>query len=903
MDATMMIRNSLNRTAAFVFLFIGLAVAAVAAPPAKHRASAEVKYTSRSALGRGITQAELSNGMVVLVQENHAAPVATVRTFVRNTGSAYEGRFLGAGISHMLEHLVALGSTSKRPESEVQKLLDSMGGQTNAFTSTDLTAFYVDCPANRTDLAIELIADSMQFSTIPENEYRREMEVVQRELEMGVADRSRMRYQAMKSLVYQEHPMRLPTIGYLAVVQSVDRKDVIGFYKNRYVPQNMIFLVVGDVDTDHVLDEVLKNVKGFQRTTERSVVLPVEPDQASPRTIRKEMAGETTNLSVGWPTVMLQDPDLYLLDVASYLLAHGDSSRLGYRLKIEQPLATGVSSSSYTPGFVKGWFDVTVECEPKNTAACQNAIFDEIKRLKTELVSEQELKKVKRQKAAEHVFGQQTVQEQANSLAYSFISTGDPLFDEQYVAGIQAVTAEQVRDVARKYFLPQRLNTVVINPIGTQQTAAAEVAQAVESKVVKKKLTNGLTVLLKRHAVTPTVSIQAFVNGGVLTDTADTSGLAALASSLMERGTEKYSGRQIAEYFDSIGGSFGMSSQRNTSFLQCSVLTEDFETALEYCDQVLFKPTFPPKEFSKLQQQQIARIGARKGNAQTEIFDFWSTLLPATSPYSRTILGRANTVSSLSVNDCQKFHDRYFVPNNMVLAIFGDIDVDKTLKLVEQSFGTQAKGTVNLPKVPDVHGQIKARTERLTTAQPGAAMVMIGYPSVNALDQETRAKLGVFNSILTGGGGAGGRLFNELRGQGLVYYVFGIELTGQAPGFFVFMAQTRPETVDEVVNRIQANVQRIAREGVPADEFKLAKQKLMARHAQQNVTPSAQAFQAAVDELYGLGYDNDKSYDQRISKVTVQDVQDLVKKYFKNPIIATSAPAKQSQAAQPQAGS
>jgi len=885
-----------------LLLLLALVVPVGAQPPAgaaplEHRAKAEVKYVSKSSLGRGVTQAQLSNGLVVLVQENHAAPVATVRSFVRNTGSAYEGRYLGTGISHMLEHLVALGSTEKRPEAEIQKLLDSMGGQTNAFTSTDLTGYYVDCPASRTDLAIELIADSMQYSTIPEAEYLREMEVVQRELEMGEADRDRTLYQEMKSLIYTEHPIRHPTIGYLPVVQSVNREDVIAFYKNRYVPQNLIFVVVGDVDTEHVLAEVLKNFQNSQRTTERTVVLPVEPDQASARSARVEMAGETTHYSVGWPTVMLQHPDLYALDVASYLLANGDSSRLGYRLKIKEPLAIDVSSSSYTPGFVKGWFDVTVQCEPKNTAACHEAIFEEIKRLQTDLVGEEELKKVKRQKAAEHVFGQQTVQEQANALAFSFISTGDPLFDDQYVAGIQAVTPEQVREAARKYFLPERLNTVVIDPVGSKSETAAEVAQSAESPVMRKQLANGLTVLLKRHAVTPTVSIQAFVNGGVLADTAKTSGLAALASTLMERGAKKYTGREIAEFFDSIGGSFGMSSQRNTSFLQCSVLKDDFQQALDYCFQVLFHPTFPADEFAKVQQQQIARIAARQANPQTEILDYWSTLLPESSPYSRQVLGTEQSVAGLSVAQCQQFHQNYVTPNNMVLAIFGDIDLDATMKLVEQTFGRMPKSSTQLPPVARQHDPSPAKSEQLVSGQPGTAMVVIGYPTVNALDQETRARLAVLDSILTGG--SGGRLFNELRGEGLVYYVFGIEMTGMAPGYFLFMAQTRPETVEEVVNRIQKNVRRIADEGLTPEEFELAKQKLIASHAQSNVTPASQAFQAAVDELYGLGYDNDRSYDARINQVTIDDVRELVRQHFQKPIIAVSKP----QTAEPPAGS
>lgn len=869
-------------------LLVPLTVSAQSPP--QHRAQVELRYDSQQALDKGVTKAQLSNGLTVLVQENHAAPVATVRCFVRNTGSAYEGRYLGAGISHMLEHLVAGGTTSKRPEKEIQRLLDTMGGQTNAFTSTDLTAFYIDCPSQQVSLAIDLIADAMQHAAIPEDEYVREMGVVQRELEMGEADRDRMLYQAMKSLIFTEHPVRHPTIGYLSVVQQVKRQDVIAFYKNRYVPQNMIFVVVGDVDTQKVLDAALANFQDFQRTTERGVFLSDEPEQASARSTRLEMEGETTHFAVAWPTVRLQHPDLYPLDVASYLLTNGDSSRITRRLTIDEPLAVAVDSSSYTPGFVKGWFEVTVECQPENVAQCRQVVDDEIQRLRRDLVSPAELAKVKRQKAAEHVFGQQTVQSQADSLAQSYLSTGDPLFDDQYVAGIQSVTPEQVRDVARRYFLPERLNTATIDPIGTHERGAAANVAAVESPVVRKQLPNGLTVLLKRHSVLPLVSIQAFVNAGVTADTTETSGRSDLTCELMTRGTEKYSGQQIAEYFDGIGGALEMASQRNTSYLQCSVLKDDFETSLDYAYQVFCRPTLADDEFLKVQQYQLGQIAARRANPQTEILDFWSMQLPASTPFSRTVLGTSQTVAKLTVADCRLFHKTYFVPSNMVLAIYGDIDVDKTLALIEKSFGSLPKSSdFTLPQIPAAQSLDNSITSHLPVQREGAAMVVASYPTVSVLDEKTRSALDVLNGILTGGGGSGGRLFDELRGERLVYYIFGFEITGRAPGYFLFLAQTRPETVKEVLERIDANVAKIGREGVPAAELESTKQKLIASHAMQNTTPATQAFQAAVDELYGLGYDYDKHYAARISRVTSDDLKSLIARYFQHAIVVTSS--------------
>ena len=861
----------------------------------QHHAKAEIKYRSQVVLGKGLTKAVLTTGLTVLVQENHAAPVATVRCYVKNTGSAFEGKFLGMGLSHMLEHLVALGSTSKRSEEESQRLLDTMGGQTNAFTTTDLTAFYIDAPAKHADLAIELIADSMQNSIIPEKEYLREMGVVQRELEMGEADRGRMLHQATKELLFQEHPIRHPTIGYIAVVQQVTRDEVMAFYKDRYVPQNLVFLVVGDVDTQHVLDEVLRSFQSFQRTTERGATLAAEPDQASPREATLEMEGPTTNFAIAWPTVELQHPDLYALDVASYLLTNGDSSRLGARLKIDQPLATAVSSSSYTPGFVKGWFEITVECEPDKLDLCRQIIQEEVQRLKEDLIPTEELDKVKRQKAAEHVFGQQRVQEQADSLAMSFISTGDPHFDDRYVEGIQSVTPEQVRAVAVRYFVPHRTNRVTIDPLGTRRTTAEKSREFEETPIIRRQLSNGLTVLLKRHNVTPVVTIQAFVKAGILVESNDKSGLASVTCELMSRGTEKYTGREIAEYFDSIGGTFSVTSQRNTSFLQCLVLTNDWEKSLDYVHQVLFKPKFAAGDFEKVKELQLAQIAARQANPQAEIMDFWASKLPSDSPYTRTVQGKAETVASLTVAECREFHQRFFVPNNMVLAVFGDIDPDKAIELLEASLGAEPKAdTFEFPTFPRVHGNVMGVSAHLKNQKTNTAMVVIGFPTTSIEDTESRANLEVLNAILTGGGGIGGRLFTELRGERLVYYVYGQEITGPAPGFFFFMAQTRPDTMSEVIKRIQTNLSRIAKEGMPAEEFELVKQKLMAAHAMQNVTPQSQAFQAAVDELLGLGYDYDRSYDDRVAKVKVADVQAVVQKYFQRAIIATSSPEEPS---------
>ena len=143
--------------------------------------------------------------------------------------------------------------------------------------------------------------------------------------------------------------------------------------------------------------------------------------------------------------------------------------------------------------------------------------------------------------------------------------------------------------------------------------------------------------------------------------------------------------------------------------------------------------------------------------------------------------------------------------------------------------------------------------------------------------------------MLTGGGAAGGRLHEELRDEQLVYYVFGKQMTGFAPGYFVFLAQTRPESLPQVVARIRAGIDKIQSDGIPEDEFEKAKAKLVVSHAMRNTTPAERAFEASLDELYGLGFDFEQSYAERIGRVKTDDVVAVVKKYFAHGVVVTSS--------------
>ena len=848
-------------------------------------------YKSIEELPHKITLGTLDNGLTVIVQENHVAPVATVRCYVRNTGSAFEGKYLGGGVSHVLEHVVAGGTTTKRSEKEIEHIVDAVGGATNAFTSKDLTAYFIDCPANDVGIAIELIGDSMQHIAFEPSEFDRELKVVQQELADGEVSRQRVLWSALAEAVYTTHPARHPIIGYIDVLKNISNDQIIDFYRQRYVPNNMVFVVVGDVDTEKVMEQVAAEFEGTPRGPETVVPMQDEPKQLAPREAIRPMDGPTYDFALAWPTIKLTDDDLYALDVAAYILSEGKSSRLVNRLVRGEQIALSVSSASYTPSYVNGYFAIFGSATPDKYQRSVDVILAEVNRLRTEPVSPAELARAKKQKAAELVFGQQTVQQAAEGLGRNYLSTGDPLFDEVYVAGIQKVTAEDVKRVADKYLMPDRMNKVVIEPKGTETKVSATAEKEASSEIQAFRLPNGVRVLLRKHSNLPMVTMQVFSLGACLADTPENAGRASLAASMLDKGTPRYNADQIAQYFDSIGGSFSSYAGRNTVISAIEVLKEDFPNAAAIMTECVLQPSMPQTEFEKMKMLALGRIAQRRANPQQEALEIFFDALPNGSPYHIIQGGTEASVEGLDVTDLQQYHNQYFVPQNMIVTVFGDIEIEPTLEMVKQLYG-------NLQPSPDFkpfdfnrpNAMAESKTIHHQTGKP-TGIVMMGYPAVSISDAKDYAALTVLDAIMSGYSYPGGWLHNELRGEGLVYGVHAFLLTGPAPGYFIVSAQTSPDNVDEVVKRVCQNIEKAKRGEIDTEEFERSKQMIIALHSQENTTLSEQSQQAALDDLYGLGYNYDKSFNERIEAVTLEEVVAVAKKYLNDSLTVTASPA------------
>src|ERR1044072_3745722 len=378
----------------------------------------------------------LPNGLTMIVQEDRSAPVASVQAWCA-TGSVYEDQHLGAGLSHILEHMLFKG-TKTRPANAIAQKVQNVGGYINAYTSFDRTVYWIDVPKDGVPVALDVLADAMMNSTLPVEEYAKEQEVIRREFAMGMDDPDRMAGHLLFATAFQRHPYRLPVIGQLEIFNQLTQADVMQYYKTRYVPNNLTFIVVGDVDAEAVSGQLTAFFKDHPAKSLQPVYIPAEPPQLGPRIVHQEFATELTRLSLAWHIPEITHPDAPALDLLSTILGDGRSSRLYRRVREEAGLAFGVSAFSYTPGD-PGLLGIAATGEPAKREATQELILKLVEEIKLPGVTADELAKAKKISLSHHLGSLTTMRGQASDLGSNWFLTRNLNFTREYLAAVQEI--------------------------------------------------------------------------------------------------------------------------------------------------------------------------------------------------------------------------------------------------------------------------------------------------------------------------------------------------------------------------------------------------------------------------------------------------------------------------------
>lgn len=852
--------------------------------------------------------AVLENGMTVIARRVQS-PVLAVRAYVR-TGGVYEGKWLGGGLSHLLEHLVAGGTNQRRSEEENRNLLQRIGNNSNAYTTYDHTCYYVNTTSDHLDEAVDLVAGWVLGAKITPEEYAREYEVVQRELEMNKGEPDSIFWHLMQANRYRVSPARVPVIGYQQVIQGLTRDDVYNYYRLAYQANNLVFAVAGDVAPERMLAAIKANVAEAPPGREFAREIAGEPPVLAPRHASASFPklGQA-KLDLSFPSVKLDHPDLYALDLLATIMGSGDSSILVEELRDRRQLVSSVECSDFTPAYIEGSFSVTMELDPGKIDQATRAVLEVVERVKTQPIDASRIARAKTQMRADRVKELQTSEAVVSALATDLLSSGDPHFGQRYVDRIQKVTAEELRWVAERYLDPARLLTTSLLPAESVSVAAPPATQNASaetfSQVNRIQLKNGAVLLHKQITTSPVVEVRMFALGGLTAEDEKTNGLGNLTMTMLPRGTRSRSAQQIAEFFDQIGANIVTGCGNNSWFWHLTCLKEDIDKAFEVYADVVNDPAFPETELPAVKQRIIADIEEQDADWHAQAMRFFrkSYFGPQDSPYQFNPTGQVDAVSQATAAQLGHWYDRV-LKGPRVIAIFGDVGQSQAMALANQYLagGRVEAGPIPQGAEPDGpgagHGMPAITVERVEiqkTAQPLAGVV-IGFNSQSLVGSAAVPGLLVIDTMTSGYGYPTGYLFDVLRGRGLVYVVHAAEMPGvrsEFPGTFLVYAGCDPSQVNQVVDLILENIARCqgSEKDMQDDWFARSKKLIITGQALDNETAGQQAETAALDELYGLGYDYRDRLSDRINAVTIDRVRQVARARLNGCVVTISTPA------------
>lgn len=401
--------------------------------------------------GEAVTEVTLDNGLRVLVLEDHRSPIATIQTWYR-VGSRNE--VPGAtGLAHFLEHMMFKG-TPTYGKGRFAEVVEENGGQDNAFTSHDVTAYYVNIAADRVDLVLGIEADRMRNLLLDPKEIDSERQVVAEERRTRTEDDpDGYLSEEFLAAAYKAHPYGWPVIGWMSDILRIDPSELRAFYDRYYLPNNALLVVAGDVDTARVLARARETFGKVPRGAAPPPMDSVEPPQLGERRVQVyKPDARAPIVYIGYHVPNYSSPDAPALELLSTILQEGRASRLYRRLVYEQRVALTVGGDytylSHDPNLF--WFSGT-PLPGQTPAALEQAIMDEIARAQTEPVPDEEIERAKNQIEAAFVWRQDSVYSRAASLA-RFALTGSWRDSETYVPLIRRVTAADLQRVARTYF-------------------------------------------------------------------------------------------------------------------------------------------------------------------------------------------------------------------------------------------------------------------------------------------------------------------------------------------------------------------------------------------------------------------------------------------------------------------
>jgi zinc protease len=885
---------------------------------------------------KNVVEYRLSNGLKVLLVENHSAPVVTVLVLFK-VGSRNEGvGFTGA--THFLEHMLFKGTKKHNADkgNGIDDLLTQIGAYWNATTWFDRTSYFEVVPSEYLELCVQLEADRMRNLLLRQQDHDSEMSVVRNEFERGENYPEEALEKELYAVAFREHPYHHPTIGWRSDVEGVPMSRLKEFYDTFYWPNNATLVLVGDFKTKEALEIVVKHYgKISPAPHEIPQVYTVEPPQEGERRFEIKRAGDLPRVWAGYHVPPADHPDNYALGAIRHILGgtYERSSRL-YKSLID----TGIAADAFARHHDlrdPGLFIVGAMLNPGvDLNKAETVLQIELSKLSTHPVSEQELQRAK----SANWKGTVLAKADPSSLAFMLgeaESKADWNWLIEYDQRFEEVTAQDIMRVAQRYFvkqnrtigsfLPEQQQVVDIGSgngksgtVKGGESASKAKANGKHAKIpttlkelmkmsppvakvkvprpkaptteyvtkVKRHVCqNGMTLLLMSVPGTESLGLAGVMKAGKYFTHDKNANLSDLTIDLLPKGSANYSKLEIAEALEGMGvpSALDFTIDNFRIAFATQLVSNDLSQFLPLLADVLRRPRFEPEELTKTKVEWQAKYAeAMNSTRMCAMNRLRQTIYPNGHPFNEdTFEKQLAELDAVSLESIQQLHSSLFRPDVTVLSIVGDIDIDKTIELIEKSFGDWSKGTPRTIVMPEVPHALTPRRIDIQLPDKRSVDVVIGHPTPLKRTDDDFYAARIANAAL-GQDTITSRLGQIVRDRaGLTYGIYS-SFSDAAFGFapWTVSLSVNPSNVDRALSLVSEVLKDYKSKGISEEE--LAKETGRAIGSFKVGLASSLGIARVLSEFefLGMGVSELDKITQRYIAVTKKQADAAMRKYM-----------------------
>ncbi|MER2998214.1 M16 family metallopeptidase [Pontibacter populi] len=863
---------------------------------------------------------KLSNGLTLIVHEDHSDPVVHVDV-TYHVGSAREevGK---SGFAHFFEHMMFQGSDNVADE-EHFKIVSDAGGTLNGTTNRDRTNYFETVPSNQLETALWLEADRMGFllDAVTQKKFEVQRETVKNERGQNYDNRPYgLVYEKTSQNLYPfGHPYSWTTIGYLEDLNRVNVNDLKNFFLRWYGPNNATITVGGDVKPAEVVKLVEKYFGSIPAGPAVEDMKPMVAQLEKDRYISYEDNVRFPMLRMTFPTTESGHKDEPALDVLAEILGQGKNS-IFYKNMVKEQKALQASASNSTSELA-GEFGITVMAFPNNNlATAEEMVRKSIAEFETRGVTEDDLQRYKASAESSLINRLASVSGKVSQLASFETFENNPNYIQEALRRIQAVTKDDVNRVYNQYIKGKPAVILSVVPKGkseliakadnykvdTQKSVAMpqeygnlKYTKAVDSFDRSKRPTagqatavtvpnyyttkfkNGLEVIGTKSDEIPTVTLQLTIAGGHRLSAANPgkAGIASLTASMLNEDTENYTSEEFSSELDKLGSSIRIGGGAEDTYILVTALKKNLDKTLALMEERMFRPKFAQDDFDRLKKQQLEGIANQATQPTAIANNVYSKLLFGEGHIeSIPTSGTTESVNSITLDDVKQFYKAYYSPSVSELVIVGDISEKEILGKLD-FLKKWDKKKVTLPaddKAPAI-----AKTKIYFVDKPDAAQseIRIGYVAMPFDATGDYYKTSLMNFAL--GGAFNSRINLNLReDKGYTYGARSGFGGSKYTGPFTASAGVRADATAASVVEFMKEINEFKTNGITETELQFMKNSIGQSDARKYETPGQKAGFLGRILRFDLKKDYVAKQTQILNNITKKDIDALAAKYL-----------------------